>query len=177
MGIKYKLLFSLPVSFSALPSWTSSVLASHLLAHLWCQLLLGSQFCAAVTTGCLVSAASCVLFQPWLSLDVTWYTCACSLEIVWECQHFMKQSSKRKQEFMGQCFPFSSLSLAHSSLGGPHQSREWITWPFLSLTPPASLSPALDSCPLGPLYRIAFLYKDPCHRLCFPWGTQGKMLR
>ena len=66
---------------------------------------------------------------------------ACAAWKLWKCQHFMKQSSEREQEFMVQCFPFSSLSLKilvwviHSFLGGPHQRRDGSHGHFLSLLP------------------------------------------
>lgn len=46
----------------------------------------------------------------------------------------------------------------------------WITW---SPSPP----PALDSCLLGSLSKITFLYKSPCHRLCFLWGIPAETLK
>ena len=121
------------------------MLASHLLAHLWCQLLLGNQFCAAITTGCLVSAASCVSLSA-LAFSGHYLVYMCVQPGNCESVNTSWNSSERKQEFMGQCFPCSSLSLKlpvwvlHSFLGGQHQRRNGSHGHLLSLLPCFTLS-------------------------------------
>lgn len=125
--------------FHSSPSWTPSVGASHLLAHLWCKLLLGNPFCAAVTTGCL-QLQPVSPFQPWLSLDVTWYTCVCSLEIV-KVSTLHETELQKGTGVYGTVLPFffpQSENPSVSStqlLRGSSPETWWVTWP-LSLPPP-----------------------------------------
>lgn len=69
---------------------------------------------------------------------------------------------------------------AHSTqlLRRSSQKMRWITWPpSLPPSPLYSFQESRDSCLLGSFSKITFLYRNPCHRLCFLRGTQTETLK